>query len=122
MQADSEKYVKKCEKCQKFAHQIHQPARELLPLTSPWPFAMWGLDIVGPLPTAPGNRKFFIAATDYFTKWVEAEALASIKEKDVKKFVWQNIITRFGIPKALISENGTQFDGRIFRSFVKSTR
>ncbi|GMP56662.1 hypothetical protein CsSME_00021069 [Camellia sinensis var. sinensis] len=49
---------------------------------------MWGLDIVGPLPTAPRGRKFFLAATDYFTKWVEAEALASIKEKDVKKFVW----------------------------------
>ena len=67
MQADSEKYVKKCEKCQKFAYQMHQPARELLPLTSPWPFVMWGLDIVGPFPTAPGNRKFFHAATDYFT-------------------------------------------------------
>ncbi|XP_028058479.1 uncharacterized protein LOC114262317 [Camellia sinensis] len=54
---------------------------------------------------APGNRKFFIAAIDYFTKWVEAEPLATIKEKDVKKFVWQNVITRFGIPKALISDN-----------------
>ena len=50
---------------------------------------------------------------------VEAEALASIKEKDVKKFVWQNIITRFGIPKALISDNGTQFDGKIFKGFYK---
>ena len=42
MQADAQKYVRKCEKCQKFAHQIHQPARELLPLTSPWPFACGG--------------------------------------------------------------------------------
>ncbi|XP_028075765.1 uncharacterized protein LOC114277996 [Camellia sinensis] len=107
MQADTQKYIRRCEKCQKFAHQIHQPARELLPLTSPWSFALWGLDIVEPLPVAPGNRKFFIAATDYFTKWVEAEPLATIKEKDVKKFVWKNVITRFGIPKALISDNGT---------------
>ena len=83
---------------------------------------MWGLDIVGPLPTVLGNRKFFFAATDYFTKWVTAEALASIKEKDVKKFVWQNIITRFGIPKALISDNGTQFNGKIFRGFARNTR
>ena len=86
MQADSEKYVKKCEKCQKFAHQIHQPARELLPLPSPWPFAMWGLDIVGPLPIAPRNRKFFLAATAYFTKWMDAEALASIKEKSLAEY------------------------------------
>ncbi|CAL5335299.1 unnamed protein product [Camellia sinensis] len=108
--------------CQKFAHQIHQPTRDLLPLTSPWPFALWGLDIVGPLPAAPGNRKFFIAATDYFTKWVEAEPLATIREKDVKKFVWQNVITRFGIPKALISDNGAQFDGKLFRGFCEELK
>ncbi|XP_028106474.1 protein NYNRIN-like [Camellia sinensis] len=112
----------RCEKCQKFAHQIHQLARDLLPLTSPWQFALWGLDIVGPLPAAPGNRKFFIAATDYFTKWVEAEPLATIKEKDVKKFVWQNIITRFGIPRALVSDNGTQFDGKLFRGFCEELK
>ncbi|XP_028058581.1 uncharacterized protein LOC114262423 [Camellia sinensis] len=82
MQANAQKYVRRCEKCQKFAHQIHQPARELLPLSSPWPFALWGLDIVGPLPATPDNRKFFIAATDYFTKWVEVEPLATIKEKE----------------------------------------
>ncbi|XP_028076658.1 uncharacterized protein LOC114278742 [Camellia sinensis] len=102
--------------------KIHQPARELLPLTSPWSFALWGLDIVGPLPAVLGNRKFFIAATNYFTKWGEAEPLATIKEKDVKKFVWQNIITRFGIPKALISDNGTQFDGKLFRRFCKELK
>ena len=83
---------------------------------------MWGLDIVGPLPTAPGNRKFFIAATDYFTKWVEAEPLATIKEKDVKRFVWQNVVTRFGVPKILISDNGTQFDGRLFRGFCEDLK
>ncbi|XP_028087698.1 uncharacterized protein LOC114288396 [Camellia sinensis] len=122
MQADAQKYVRRCEKCQKFAHQIHQPARDLLPLSSPWSFALWGLDIVGPLPATPGNRKFFISATDYFTKWVEAEPLATIKEKDVKKFVWQNVITHFGIPKALIPDNGTQFDGKLFREFCEELK
>ncbi|XP_028084862.1 uncharacterized protein LOC114285981 [Camellia sinensis] len=122
MQADAQKYVRRCEKCQKFAHQIHQLARDLLPLTSPWPFAIWGLDIVGPLPATPGNRKFFIATTDYFTKWVEAEPLATMKEKDVKKFVWQNVITRFGIPRALVSDNGTQFDRKIFHGFCEELK
>ncbi|XP_028072155.1 uncharacterized protein LOC114274435 [Camellia sinensis] len=122
MQADAQKYVRRCEKCQKFAHQIHQPARDLLPLISLWSFAFWGLDIVGPLPAAPSNRKFFIAATDYFTKWVEVEPLATIKEKDVKKFVWQNVITRFGIPRALVSDNGTQFDGKLFRGFCEELK
>ncbi|RVW49417.1 hypothetical protein CK203_080276 [Vitis vinifera] len=53
---------------------------------SPWPFAQWGMDIVGPLPAAPAQKKFLLVATDYFSKWVEAEAYASIKDKDVTKF------------------------------------
>ncbi|KAL6319897.1 hypothetical protein AAG906_036969 [Vitis piasezkii] len=65
-----------------------------LPISGPWPFAQWGMDIVGPLPAAPAQKKFLLVATDYFSKWVEAEAYASIKDKDVTKFVWKNIICR----------------------------
>ena len=54
-------------------------------------------------------------AVDYFTKWVEAEALANIQEVNVKKFVWKNIVTRFGVTDTLISNNGLQFDSRAFR-------
>jgi ribonuclease HI len=117
MQSDAVRYVRKCDKCQRFAPKIHQPARELNPLSSPWPFAQWGLDIVGPLPRAPGNKKFLIVATDYFTKWVEAEPLSHIREVDTKRFLWKSIITRFGIPWAVISDNGTQFEGKLFKGF-----
>ncbi|XP_028115623.1 uncharacterized protein LOC114313435 [Camellia sinensis] len=120
--AGAYKYVCKCEKCQKLAHQIHQPDKELLLLTSPWPFALRGQDIVGPLPAVLGNRKFFSSATDYIAKWVEAEPLPTIKEKDVKKFVWPNVITHFGIPKTLISDNSTQFDGKLFRGFCEELK
>ena len=56
------------------------------------------MDIVGPLPTAAVQNKFLLVAIDYFSKLVDAEAYASIKDKDVMKFVWKNIIYRFGIP------------------------
>ena len=55
MQKDAVQYVKKCDRCQRFAPAIHQPAGSLNPITSPWPFSQWGLDIVGPLPRALGN-------------------------------------------------------------------
>ncbi|RVW74067.1 Transposon Tf2-11 polyprotein [Vitis vinifera] len=83
----------------------------------PWPFAQWGMDIVGPLPAAPAQKKFLLVATDYFSKWVEAEAYASIKDKDVTKFVWKNIVCRFGIPQIIIADNGPQFDSIAFRNF-----
>ena len=54
---------------------------------------------------------------DYFTKWVETEPLANIKDMDAKRFIWKNIITRFGIPRTLILDNGLQFDSKAFRSY-----
>ncbi len=119
MQKDAAQYVKKCDKCQRFAPSIHQSAAGLNPIASPWPFSQWGLDIVGPLPRAPGNRQWLIVATDYFTKWVEAEPLVHITDADSKKFVWKNIITCFGIPRVLMSDNGSQFISGPFREFCE---
>ena len=56
-------------------------------------------------------------AVDYFTKWAKAEALANIRDVDVKKFVWKNIVTKFEVPDSLISDNGLQFDSKAFRTF-----
>ena len=58
-----------------------------------------------------------MVAINYFTKWVEAEALANIQDMDVKKFVWKNIVTRFGVPDSLMSDNGLQFVSRAFHEF-----
>ncbi|RVW90215.1 Pol polyprotein [Vitis vinifera] len=114
---DAAAYVKKCDKCQRYAPIPHMPSATLKTVSGPWPFAQWGMDIVGPLPTAPAQKKFLLVATDYFSKWVEAEAYASIKDKDVTKFVWKNIVCRFGIPQAIIADNGQQFDNIAFRNF-----
>ena len=60
---------------------------------------------MGPFPIAIPQLKFLVVGIDYFTKWVEAEALATITEKDVRSFVWRNIICRFGIPRVLVLDN-----------------
>lgn len=53
---------------------------------------------IEPFPLTSGNRRYIVVETNYFTTWVEAKALANIRDIDVKKFVWKNIITRFGVP------------------------
>ena len=78
-------------------------------MTAPWPFSQWGLDIVGPFPTAVG--------INYFTKWVEAKALPTIMEKNIRNFVWKNIICNYGIPRVLVSDNRKQFDNNVFKDF-----
>ena len=117
MQKEAQEYVKKCDQCQKFALNIHQPGGVLNPLSSLWPFAQWGLDIVGPFPKAAGNKKWLLVTTDYFTKWIEAELLANIRDMDAKRFIWKNIVTRFEISCTLISYNGLQFDSKAFRRY-----
>ena len=77
MQKEALEYMKKCDQCQRFAP--YQLEGFLNPLSIPWPFAQWGLDIVGPVPKAAGNKKYLLVATDYFTKWVEAEPLVNIE-------------------------------------------
>ena len=106
-----------CTQRQRFAPNIHQLGGVLNPLSSPWPFAQWGLDIVGPFPKVIGNKRYLLIDTDYFTKWVEGKPLANIKDMDAKRFVWKNIVTRFGISRNLISDNGLQFDSKAFRRY-----
>ena len=81
------------------------PSEELTLMTAPWPFAQWGLDIMGPFLIAVRQLKFLIVGIDYFTKWVEAEALATIT-KNVRCFVWRHIIYRYRIHRVLVSNNG----------------
>ncbi|XP_075675142.1 uncharacterized protein LOC142644403 [Castanea sativa] len=74
-------------------------------------------NIVGPFPKAAGNRRLLLVGTDYFIKWVKTKSLSNIRDLDAKKFVWRNIVTRFGVPRTLISDNGLQFDNKAFKRY-----
>ncbi|XP_062088902.1 uncharacterized protein LOC133795468 [Humulus lupulus] len=109
MRADTKDYVRTCDKCQRYAPVPHQPSEPLHPIISPWPFMKWGMDIVGKLPMAPGQKVYLLMVTDYFTKWVEGESFSCIKDKEVINFIWKNVICRFGVPKEIVTDNGSQF-------------
>nr|KYP64913.1 Gypsy retrotransposon integrase-like protein 1 [Cajanus cajan] len=112
MNTDCAAFIKRCQPCQKHGNLIHQPAEQLHCIPPAWPFATWGADILGPFPLAKGQCKFLIVAVDLFTKWIEAEPLACISAHQVQKFLWRNIITRFGVLHTLVTDNGLQFTDR----------
>ncbi|GFS43543.1 hypothetical protein Acr_00g0085670 [Actinidia rufa] len=116
IERDAATYVRRCDKCQRFAPVSRLPHTEMVPMSSPWPFAQWGIDILCPLPRAPLQRKFLIVAIDYFTKWIEAQPLAKITEKNTRDFVWKHLVCRFGIPKVIISDNARNLKARLERS------
>ena len=105
IQADAKAYVKVCDQCQRFSNILRQPSKYLTPMTAPWPFAQWGLDILGPFPLGTKQMKFLVVGIDYFTKWVEAEPLKKITQQNVKNFIWKNIVCWFRVPRVLISDN-----------------
>ncbi|GKA31302.1 reverse transcriptase domain-containing protein [Tanacetum coccineum] len=96
-----------------------KPQQPLTPITAPWPFYKWGIDIAGPFPEGPGKVKFFIVSMDYFTKWIEAKAVSTITGNQVKKFVWDNIVCRLGLPREIVSDNGKQFSDNPFKDWCE---
>ncbi|KAL2232327.1 UNVERIFIED_CONTAM: Gag-Pol polyprotein [Sesamum indicum] len=119
---DCKEFVRRCEKCQKFASQIHTHAVPMTPVSVTCPFDQWGIDILGPFPLARAQKKFVIVAVEYFSKWVEAEAVSKITERESINFIWKNIVCRFGIPRVLISNNGTQFQGRQITAWLQELK
>jgi hypothetical protein len=83
-------------------------ANLLRPIDLSWSFAIWGIDIVGALPRAPGGFKFLLVAIDTFTKWMEVMPIVNITQEVPVKFL-QNIIYRFSVPKWVLIDNGIRY-------------
>ncbi|XP_057425850.1 uncharacterized protein LOC130719235 [Lotus japonicus] len=118
LEKDAADHVKRCDPCQKHADHRLAPPERLSTMVSPWPFHQWGMDLLGPFTTAPGQLKHLVVAVDYFTKWIEAEPLATITSARIQRFFYKNIISRFGVPGVLITDNGTQFASQGFKELV----
>ena len=75
------------------------PPLELDALTSPWPFSVWGIDIIGKiLPKSSSRHEFVLVAIDYFTKWVKATSYARLTSTGVASFNRSHIICRYEVP------------------------
>src|ERR1044072_6169456 len=95
------------------------PPKVLSSISVSWPFCQWGMDLLGPFPPAAGQVWYMVVAVDYFTKWIEAEALTTITSAKIQKFFYKNIISRFGIPHSFIRDSDTQFTDHKFRALLE---
>jgi transposase InsO family protein len=116
--ADTTRIVRSCQGCQFYARQTHLPAQALQTIPITWSFAVWGLDLVGPLQKAPGGFSHLLVAIDKFSKWIEVRPLTSIRSEQAVAF-FTNIIHRFGVLNSIITDNGTQFTGKKFLDFCE---
>jgi ribonuclease HI/transposase InsO family protein len=116
--ADATRIVRSCRGCQFYTRQTHLPAQTLQTIPITWSFAVWGLDLVGPLQKAPGGFTHLLVAVDKFSKWIEVRPLTSIGSEQAVAF-FTNIIHRSRVPNSIITDNGTQFTGKKFLDFCE---
>ncbi|XP_008231803.1 PREDICTED: uncharacterized protein K02A2.6-like [Prunus mume] len=113
-------YAKGCIKCQIYGPIQRVSADALHPVTKPWPFRGWAVDIIGKIhPAASNQHAWVLVATDYFTKWVEAESYQSISSAQVVRFFENHIVHRFGIPETMTADNGPVFASAETREYAE---
>jgi transposase InsO family protein len=108
--------VRTCERCQFYARKSNLPAHVLQTILITWRFAVWGLDIVGPLRKAPGGFTHLLVAIDKFSKWVEVRPITNLRVEQAVTF-FTDIVHRFGVPNSIITDNRSQFTVRKFLEF-----
>jgi hypothetical protein len=85
------------------------PTYKLVTIPPTWPFACWGLDMIGPLPTALGGFNRFLVAIDKFTKWIEVKLVTCPKADKVIDFL-DELVHRYGLPHRIITDLGSNFN------------
>eukprot|EP00253_Pinus_taeda_P008783 PITA_08783 len=116
--SDVHRFVRNCQFCQLFIGKQKLAALPLQPVIVEAPFQHWGLDFIGKFHENSSNGySWILTATDYFTKWVEAIPAKNATEKVIMDFIENNIITRFGVPAKITTDNAKAFSSSKFSSF-----
>jgi ribonuclease HI/transposase InsO family protein len=116
--SDATELVQRCKACQYLSKQQHLPAQQLQTIPVTWPFACWGLDMIGPFKKAQGGYTHVLVAIDKFTKWIEFKPISSLTSAKAVEFI-QDIIFRFGIPSSIITDLGSNFTSSEFFDFCE---
>jgi hypothetical protein len=101
--------VQKCHACQIYNHKSHAPPAPLHPVVSAGPFSKWGIEFMTCTPHSVGGMDTSLLSMDYFTKWAEAMPTFNNTRKTATLFVFNHIITHFGVPQAIVTDHGTHF-------------
>jgi transposase InsO family protein len=100
-----------------FATKPHAPAAELAPIPLAWPFAQWGLDMVGKLhKLSPGGHVYLLVVVDKFTKWIEAKPVTTQDAIAAVNFI-KSIVFHFGVPNTIITNNDSNFTSEELKEY-----
>lgn len=116
---DIKRYVRKCALCQKYKSSQQQPAGEMLTRVPEEPWATICADFVGPLPRSTHGNSMLLVIMDRFSKWTELIPLRKATTDGLIKGCRERIVSRYGVPKMIITDNGAQFTSAKWEKFLK---
>ena len=118
---DAHEFVKICDTCQRFGEKLKFSKKlPLRPVEVQTPFQKWGIDFIGEISNkSNGGHAWILVATDYFSKWVEAIPTKNATSKVVINFILNNIVTRFGCPQKIATDNAMCFRYKEYKIFCK---
>ena len=119
MRNDVSIYVAGCDKCRRRKGQIPSKHAPMQVLRSGFPMERIAVDIAGPFPVSNKGNKYILVVQDYFTKWVECFSMANMEAGTVAKIVVEEVVTKFGIPNKIHSDQGRQFESELFKEMCK---
>ena len=120
MESDFCTHVRKCHKCQAFTDNVNVPPHPLNVMSAPWPFSMWGIDVIGAIePKASNDHRFILVAIDYFTKWVEAASYTNVTRSVVVRFIKRELICRYRLPRKIITDNDTNLNNKMMQEMFE---
>ena len=115
---DAKKFVRSCDGCQRMGKLVQRDEMPLQPQVLIETFERWALDFVGPIILASKGKSYILVCMDYVTKWIEAKALPRATKQAVVDFLYEDIFTCFGVPREIMTDQGTQFTSKLIQSLM----
>lgn len=115
LREDVKSWCSSCKECQKIKNSTNKPKAQLASFKAGAPMERIAVDILGPLPVTKTRNKYILVVADYFTKWTESFPMPNIEAETVAKIIVTEFLCRFGLPRQIHTDQGTQFESRLFQ-------
>eukprot|EP00253_Pinus_taeda_P027733 PITA_27733 len=115
---DVRRYISQCDRCQRMGKLTPRDEMPLQPQVTFNPFEKWGMDFLGPINPPSKQRSYIIVCTEYLTKWAETKEIKEEIEEKVAEFLRENIFYKFGYPRELVTDQGSQFTSNLIEDLL----
>ena len=118
MASEVQLWIAECETCNRRKSPVSPHKSPMKSIEVGHPMELWAMDILGPLPLTARGNQYILVMSDHFTKWVEAVPLANQRANTVAKAFVDEVVTRHGVPRKILTDQGRNFEAELMRQML----